>query len=88
MPTSVRLEPKTERLLERLAKKKSQTRSQVIREAIETLAERESESGQNENAYEQIQDLVGCVSGGPKDLSTKTGRRFKDAVKKKHEKRS
>jgi predicted DNA-binding protein len=88
MPTSVRLEPETERLLERLAKKKSQTKSEVIREAIETLAERESESGQNESCYEQIQDLVGCVSGGPKDLSTKTGRRFKDAVKKDHEKRS
>jgi Arc/MetJ-type ribon-helix-helix transcriptional regulator len=88
MPTSVRLEPETERLLERLAKKKSQTKSEVIREAIETLAERESKSDQKKGSYERIEDLVGCVSGGPKDLSSETGRKFKDAVKRSHEQRS
>ena len=29
MPTSVRLDPKTERLIERLARKKKQTKSEV-----------------------------------------------------------
>ena len=80
MPTSVRLEPETERLLELLAKQKSQSKSQVIREAIESLAEREFKSARNENSYEKIQDLVGCVSGGPKGLSTDTGRKFQKAL--------
>ena len=88
MPTSVRLEPETERLLERLAKQKSRTKSEVIREAIETLAERESKPGRKENSYEKIRDLVGCVRGGPEDLSCETGRRFRDALKKNQLKRS
>jgi predicted DNA-binding protein len=88
MPTSVRLEPETEKLLERLAKKKSQTKSEVIREAIETLAERESKSDQKKSSYERIEDLVGCVSGGPSDLFFETGRKFKDAVKRCHEQHS
>ena len=88
MPTSVRLEPETERLLERLAKEKSQTKSEVIREAIETLAERESKSNQHENSLEKIQDLVGCVRGGPKDLSSDTGRKFREALVKNRSKRS
>jgi predicted DNA-binding protein len=87
MPTSVRLEPETERLLERLARQKSQTKSEVIREAIAALAERESKSGRKDS-YEKVRDLVGCVRGGPDDLSVKTGRRFGDALKKNRLERS
>jgi predicted DNA-binding protein len=38
MPTSVRLDARTEGLVRRLAKKAGRTKSQVIRDAIERLA--------------------------------------------------
>ncbi len=76
MPTSVRLGPKTERLIERLAKKKSQTKSEVIREAIEVLARQEIGPPAAGSPYETVADLVGCVAGGPPDLSERTGKKF------------
>jgi hypothetical protein len=88
MPTSVRLDAKTEKMLERLAKQKSQTKSEVIREAIVTLAARDNGPGRVGIAYEVIRDLVGCVSGGPENLSLETGRKFRDRLQGKHKKRS
>ncbi len=38
MPTSVRLDPKTESLVSRLARRRGQTKSEVIREALLALA--------------------------------------------------
>jgi hypothetical protein len=82
MPTSVRLDKRTEKTLTRLARQKSRTKSEIIRDAIESYAEREHKSGQQGSAYETIQDLVGCVSGGPKDLSLDTGQKFGEALRK------
>ncbi len=76
MPTSVRLDPKTERLIERLARKKKQTKSEVIREAIEVLASQETRLDVQGGPYDAVADLIGCVSGGPPDLSERTGKRF------------
>jgi hypothetical protein len=73
----VRLDESTQQLLQRLANRRSQTKSEVIREAIETLAAAEELEGQAAGPHELIADLIGCVSGGPEDLSTQTGRRFR-----------
>lgn len=27
--------------------------------------------------YEMVEDLIGCVSGGPEDLSSRTGEKFR-----------
>ena len=84
MPMSVRLDPKTERLVERLAKKRSQPKSAVIRDAIEVLAAREArEDGElaPANARDAISDLIGCVRGGPPNASTQTGRRFTELLR-------
>jgi predicted DNA-binding protein len=86
MPTSVRLDAKTERVLERLVKKKNRTKSEIIREAIENLAVQQSKSSRRVNAYEGIKDLVGCVQGGPSDLSINTGRKFRDLLRSKGKK--
>ena len=88
MPTSVRLDQKTEKILSRLAKQKSQTKSEVIREAIEALAERENKSSRQGGAYEVIWDLVGSVSGGPEDLSLETGQKFRDRLQRRDNRRS
>ncbi len=83
MPTSVRLDDETQRLLQRLANRKSQTKSEVIRAAIETLAAVEQLEEQAKGPHELVSDLIGCVSGGPEDLSTQTGKRFRDLLTSK-----
>ena len=83
MPTSVRLDAETERLLERLARTRSQSKSDVIREAIETLAAQESVVPEDGTVYDQISDLIRCVDDGPPNLSERTGEKFRGLLTKK-----
>ena len=79
MAMSVRLDSKTERLVGRLARAKSRTKSEILREAIRVLAGREiaSEAG---SVFDSIRDLIGCADGGPDDLSERTGERFRSLL--------
>jgi predicted transcriptional regulator len=56
MPTSVRLDARTERVLERLARSRSQTKSEIVRQAIEALAAQE-----RQRPFEAVADLIGCA---------------------------
>jgi hypothetical protein len=76
MPLSVRLDEKTESLIERLARKRRQTKSEVIRDAIGVLASQDETSGGQKRPYELVAHLIGCVKGGPRDLSERTGEKF------------
>jgi predicted DNA-binding protein len=76
MPLTVRVDAKTERLIERLARKRGRTKSEVIREAIGVLAKKAEEQEQSERPYDALRDLIGSVRGGPPDLSVRTGDRF------------
>jgi Arc/MetJ-type ribon-helix-helix transcriptional regulator len=82
MPTSVRLDRKTEKLLDKLARERSQSKSEVIREAIEVLAQR-AERAREQAFVDSIADLIGCVDGGPEDLSERTGKRFREILSRK-----
>ena len=79
MPTSVRLDPKTQGVLERLARSRSQTRSEVVRQAIELLAAKEPQP-----PFETVADLIGCVKGGPSDLSENTGQKLRELLAQKN----
>lgn len=76
MPTSVRLDPKTERILLRLCRQKDRTKSAVVREAIETLARKDLNEIRANRPYEAWKSYIGCIKGLPPDLSEQTGRRF------------
>lgn len=78
MPTSLRLDPKTQSALERLARSRSQTESEVVRQAIELLATKEPQL-----PFDTVADLIGCVKGGPSDLSETTGKKFRDLLAQK-----
>ena len=69
MPVSVRLDPKTEEIVTRLARKKGRTKSEVIRQAIRVLSEGQ-EGKKPSRPYDAISHLIGCARGGPRDLST------------------
>jgi hypothetical protein len=77
MPVSVRLDARTEGLLNRLAKKSGRTKSQVIREALTALARSEGASAKPAVPYEAIADLIGCAEGGPPDLSERSGEKVR-----------
>ena len=75
---SIRLDDETESLLRRLARSRGQTRSALMRDAVAVLAERESAGVDPlRRPYEAMSHLIGCVRGGPSDLSTRTGERFR-----------
>lgn len=86
MALSVRLDPGTEQLVERLARKRRQTKSEVIRDALGMLADAEKGTGGKRRPYDLIAHLVGCVRGGPPDLSVRTGERFKQLLLERRKK--
>jgi len=77
MPTSVRLDAKTESLVRRLARARAQTKSEVIREALIALARLEDRTRRHKSLYESIAHVVGSVKGLPPDLSERTGEKLR-----------
>ena len=86
MAASVRLTAKVEGLLSRLARKRGQTKSEVLRSALLKLAEEESDDAA-ERPYDAIKHLLGCASGGPPDLSVRTGARFRELLEARRRRR-
>jgi predicted DNA-binding protein len=76
MATSVRLDSETERLLTRMARERRTTKSSILREAIRIFA-RPQVDEPDLSPYERAVDLIGCVRGGPTDLSQRTGERLR-----------
>lgn len=71
MPTSVRLDAKTERMVERLARERGITKSAVIRDAIANAAKKQPQEG-SMRPYDRVKHLIGSVSGLPPNLSENT----------------
>lgn len=80
MPLTVRVDLKTERMLERLARQRGRTKSEVMRDAINVLAKSVEAQEEAEHPYEKVRDLIGCVHGGPTDLSVRTGDAFRQVL--------
>ena len=80
MPLTVRIDTKTERLIERIARTRGRTKSEVVREAIGMLAKQAEGRGEANRPYEAIRDLIGIVQGGQPDLSVQTGQAFRRLV--------
>lgn len=83
MPISVRLDIQTEALMNRLARRRGRTKSEIIREALATLAQREEDLDRAATPYERMASHLGCASGGPSELSERTGRRFGQYLRSK-----
>jgi Arc/MetJ-type ribon-helix-helix transcriptional regulator len=81
MPLTVRLNPKTERRLNALAKRRKQTRSDVVREAIEQFGA--ADEPEAATVYDQWADVIGSVRLGARDPRKTTGELFADVVARK-----
>lgn len=79
--TTVRLSTELETTLQQLAQQRGQTKSEVIRDAIEHLAQ-EKALGEG-SALERLQPFVGIVDSGGRQLSRHTGRRFRELLQEK-----
>jgi predicted DNA-binding protein len=77
-PITLRIDRKTRQRVERIARRKGTTTSQVLRDAIENWVEREDTAG---SAYDRIKHLIGVIEGGDPALSVKTGRRFAERLR-------
>jgi len=76
---SVRVTRNEEQLLRRVARRRRTTVSNVIREAVSTLAAEEERKPLR--PYDQIADLIGVVNDLPADLSERTGERFAEMLR-------
>jgi len=76
MPMSLRLDAETERLVNRLARTRRQTKSEVLREAVRALAKEQQTSRSGPTLHDAIAHHIGCFDSGGMNLSAKTGRRF------------
>ncbi len=87
MPTSVRLDADTEKILERLARTKGMTKSNVIRDAIALAAKESSRSTKHTRPYDAFAPYIGIARGGPPDLSERTGEKFRKLLLEKRARR-
>jgi predicted DNA-binding protein len=83
-PLTLRLDPKTRQRLERIARRKQLSKSEVVRQAIEAWADRQEPVA---SPYEALADLIGVVHGGKADRSSQTGRRFAELLKSRRSRR-
>jgi predicted transcriptional regulator len=72
---TIRISAATQRKLDRLARARRMSRSEIVRQALDQL-EVPARPTEEASVYARIADLVGSVSSGHGDLSTQTGKRF------------
>ena len=72
---NVRIDPEMAALLERVARQTGRTKSEVVRDALETLRARGSQRAAKSPA-ETMAGLIGCWDSGGARLSERTGERF------------
>jgi Ribbon-helix-helix protein, copG family len=72
--TTVRLDSATSAALDRLARRRGQTRSEVLRDAIGCLAGDEEENAPS--AFDRLRPFVGIADSGGRQLSRESAARF------------
>jgi predicted DNA-binding protein len=79
-PVTLRLDEETKQRIAQIAKRKRQSASEVIREAIQSWMEIQESTA---SPYDIVADLIGVVHGGKPGRSTDTGRQFTELVRKR-----
>jgi predicted DNA-binding protein len=76
---SVRLDPDTDRLLERLAGRSGKSKSAVLREAVALLAREEASPDSAFRIMKRL-GLIGCVRGDGRNHSSDAGRKVREIL--------
>lgn len=88
MSTSFRMDLKTEKLLDQLARERGLSKSQVIRDAVRLAARDARRPGRASRPYDAFRGIIGSVRGGPTNLSERTGMRFRRLLADREARRS
>ena len=83
MALNVRISPKTERALNALARRRRQTRSDVVREAIEHFAAAHESQTDRSRPLHAWADVIGIVNLSERPKGRTTGERFTEIVRQK-----
>lgn len=83
MGTSVRLPPRLERLVARVAKKRGTTKSEVIRNVLAILETEDQKAHGGATPYQGMKHLIGCASGGSPDLLAETSKKFRAMLRRR-----
>lgn len=84
MAMSIRLDPATEALLNRLARRRKTTKSVIVRESLVAYGrEAESPSRKGDRPIDHVRHLIGCVEG-PGDLAANAKQRFGEIIRERH----
>jgi metal-responsive CopG/Arc/MetJ family transcriptional regulator len=80
---TVRLNPKAERALNALAKRRGLSRSEVVREAIERYEAQERDVRDSRRPYHAWLDVIGTVTLAVRDPARTTGAQFTAIVRQR-----
>lgn len=83
MTLTVRLDPRTERALRALAKRRKQSQSDVVREALASYTAANDGEGGERQPYDQWADVIGIIRSGARDPERTTGDLFAEVVTRK-----
>ncbi len=83
MALTVRLAPKTERLLDTLARRRRLSRSDVVREALAEYGAKGRAAQPEATAYDAWEDVLGVVELSVRDPARTTGEQFAGIVQGK-----
>jgi Arc/MetJ-type ribon-helix-helix transcriptional regulator len=76
MPMTVRLSARTERAVTALARSRRQTRSDVVRDALEHYTATNGSDAARGRPYDAWLDVIGVVNIGARDRGLTTGEQF------------
>jgi Arc/MetJ-type ribon-helix-helix transcriptional regulator len=82
MSLSVHLDEETKKLLDGLARAEGLSRSEIVRRSIHLLAEQRIARGES-TPFDAVKHLIGRASGGPRNLSERTGAQFRELLTRK-----
>jgi predicted transcriptional regulator len=83
MSLTVRLSAKTERALNAMAKRRRQTRSDIVREAIEQYTSTRDRGVGEQSQLDAWADVIGSVRTTGRPRTTTTGEAFRDLIRGK-----
>ena len=83
MSMTVRLSARTERAVNALARRRRQTRSDVVRDALEHYTATNGGDAGRGRPYDAWLDVIGVVSAGVRDRGRTTGEQFTAIVREK-----
>ena len=83
MPMTVRLSARMERAVNALARRRRQTRSDVVRDALERYTATNGGDAGRGRPHDAWLDVIGVVSAGARDRGRTTGEQFTAIVREK-----